>query len=104
VHCRPVGQVEGGEDERDLPLGPGLQADLGERLQLAGRPGYRSGRVADVHLDDLLPGAAAGVRDRAAHGHGQVAGVRGTGAGDSQVLTGTSVAPAGTAPNAPSTQ
>src|SRR3712207_8730795 len=48
-----------------------LEVHLGERLELARRPGHRGRGVADVQLDDLLAATLAGVGDTARHLDGQ---------------------------------
>src|SRR5690348_11670262 len=70
---RPVRKVTGAELERHRPAGPGLEAHLGERLELADRTGDLGLRVADVQLDDLLAGPVAGVGDGTRDGYGEAA-------------------------------
>jgi hypothetical protein len=56
------GQVAALQPEGDLLAGPGVEAELGEALELAGWLGG-GGREREVELDDLGPGAGAGVGD-----------------------------------------
>ena len=59
-----VGELFGGEGERDRPAFARLEADAPEAAQLEDGPGDGRLLVADVQLDDLVPGSRAGVRRR----------------------------------------
>ena len=70
-----VGQLLGGEPERDGPALAGLEPDPPEAAQLADRAGDRRLLVTHVELDHLVAGTLTGVGDVDADRH-RVAGGR----------------------------
>ncbi len=63
------GEVRGAEGEGEVAAGARCERDPAEPAQLLHRPCHRADLIADVELDDLVPGPLAGVAhvDRRTH-------------------------------------